>query len=90
MKIRETRKVYFAQAGQDGPIKIGCTSVVRARIADLQWATGQKLRLLGTLTGGYLVEHRIQRLFKHLLIGREWFWPQSDLLAFIKSETSLP
>lgn len=87
MKIRETRKIYFAQAGVFGPIKIGCSACVSARMRDIGWSIGLPVRLLGTVSGGYLKEHSIQRRFKKFLIGREWYWPREELMTFISKQT---
>lgn len=76
-------QVYFAQAGEGGPIKIGTSEQVERRIRSLQSSIPQPLRLLGTVLGGHARERELHRQFEALRIQGEWFRPEAPLLDFI-------
>jgi hypothetical protein len=83
--------IYFAQAGDHGPIKIGYTSSApEERLATLQTGCPSPLRLLGTRhgTGGH--ERYLHARFASHRLGGEWFSPADELLSFICSEDELP
>lgn len=76
--------VYFIQATDGGPIKIGATSHLKERLAALsRRAAGQRLRILATLKGHIPEEKKVHRRFAHLRGWGEWFEPGEDLLQFI-------
>ncbi len=75
--------VYFIQDGDKGPIKIGFSTNLEARMAQLQTSTHRKLKLLGKVEGTQRLEHDIHRhLAAHRLEG-EWFTPSSEVLETI-------
>jgi hypothetical protein len=77
--------VYFVQHGERGAIKIGSAGNVGSRIAELQTGAPEKLRVLLTIRGGYVVEKMIQQhLGKHRTRG-EWFNPAQEVLELINS-----
>jgi Meiotically up-regulated gene 113 len=76
--------LYFLQEGDRGPIKIGVTSSISARIALLQTANPHRLRLLGVCEGSIEKEAALHQQFKHLRIRGEWFKPGKDLVTFIR------
>jgi hypothetical protein len=76
--------IYFLQPTDGGPIKIGFSDNVDARVRQLEWHYGRPLALLGTMEGGREEETEIHSRFAHLRLGRtEQFRPASELLAFI-------
>lgn len=75
--------VYFIQAGDGGPIKIGCSCNVAMRLSVLQIGNAEPLRTLCTMPGAFAEEHRLHARFKADNIGGEWFRPSADLMAFI-------
>jgi hypothetical protein len=75
--------VYFVQA-DDGPIKIGYSRNVRARLAALQVNTHLSLRLLGSMPGGEILEAQLHARFSEDRIRGEWFAASTDLLGFIR------
>lgn len=80
---RVARWVYFVQAGANGPIKIGCTSNVSARLAQLQTAQPEKLQLLAAVPGGEALESALHAAFaEHRMMG-EWFRPCAALHRLI-------
>ena len=76
--------VYFLQDGPTGPVKIGFTRHLQARIEELQCGHKDRLRLLGSRPGGRREEREIhRRLAAHRLRG-EWFAPAPAVLAAAK------
>jgi hypothetical protein len=76
--------IYFAQPVAGGPIKIGCSGNVEARLGQLEAHYGCRLSLLATMPGDRRTEAEIHARFAHLRFGRtEQFRPEADLMAFI-------
>jgi hypothetical protein len=75
--------IYFIQAGNDGPIKIGWSEDVRSRLKQLKTANALPLKLLGSIEGTQEVEQFCHKLFSHLLVDGEWFNPDTSLLEMI-------
>ncbi|MEU9264572.1 hypothetical protein AB0E04_03835 [Streptomyces sp. NPDC048251] len=68
--------VYFAR--RERLIKIGTTVQLRQRMHSLATC------LLATEPGELVRENQLKRQFSHLLaVGREWFHPGPDLIAYI-------
>jgi hypothetical protein len=80
--------VYFVQSGTDGPIKIGFTTrAIEQRLANLQTAHAEKLRLLAQITGDRELERELHRRFVLHRMNGEWFEPHPDVIAFIADVT---
>lgn len=78
------KTIYFVQPIEGGPIKIGCTSNINRRLAQLKSHYGRPVRLLGYLHGTERTEREMHRRFAHLRIGRtEQFQASKELLDFI-------
>lgn len=80
--------IYFVQAGETGPIKIGTCRPehLDGRIRNLQ--TGCWLTLtvrLAVEPGGRELESRLHSLFSDDWIDREWFYPSEAVLGLIRS-----
>lgn len=76
--------IYFAQATEGGPIKIGFSARPSARIKALEGHYGKPLAILATMEGGRPEEAELHARFAALRIGRtEQFCPGPDLMAFI-------
>lgn len=73
--------VYFLQ-DEDGFVKIGHAQDVKARVAVLQTASRQTLRLLGAMPGGRREEAALHRRFAPTRARGEWFAPTPTLLVF--------
>lgn len=79
--------VYFIQAGQNGPIKIGSSKCPSTRLATLQTAHHVELRLLGEIhyqdgrDAHY--EKRIHEWLSTSRLRGEWFRPDMLVLRFI-------
>jgi hypothetical protein len=76
--------VYFIQVEENGPIKIGYTSLeVSIRLATLQSANHQELRLLGFIMGDRVLESELQGQCADARIRGEWFWPTVAVRALV-------
>jgi hypothetical protein len=73
--------VYFVRAGDNGPIKIGFSRNVNARIASLQTAHPERLKLLAVRRGHRDSERDFHARFAHLRLEGEWFLPEPELLS---------
>jgi Meiotically Up-regulated Gene 113 (MUG113) protein len=65
--------VYFIQAGDDGPVKIGWAKQPAKRIAQLQTGHHVALNLLRLVDGDLRDEARFHKAFREQRIVREWF-----------------
>jgi hypothetical protein len=66
--------VYMIRCGEHGPVKIGYAADPAGRMADLQVAHWERLRLLRTFDGAAAEEATLHARFADLRIGRgEWF-----------------
>jgi hypothetical protein len=75
--------IYFVQAEDGGPIKIGTTGNLAKRFAELSQVLGRPVRVLGCLEGSFPEEHAIHVRFAHLRGPGECFDPAPELLAYI-------
>ena len=76
-------RVYFIQAGDDGPIKIGWAIDPWDRMATLQTGNPQTLHLRRWVTGTRSMERYLHRQFRADRIRGEWFAPSKELVRFI-------
>lgn len=77
-------RVYFAQAGEHGPIKIGWTrGDPNDRIASLQTGNPYRITLLIAVPGSGDDERDIHIRFDRIRMVGEWFQPTAELVAFI-------
>lgn len=73
--------VYFVQCGIDGPIKIGTTTNLSARLSSLRTSQPHGLAVLAIADGGRELEKAYHKQFAaHRTVG-EWFNPHSDILC---------
>jgi hypothetical protein len=76
--------VYFMQAVEGGPIKIGYSADVDRRRGQLEAHYGATLMVLATMDGGPAEETAIHRRFSRLRLGKtEQFRPARELMEFI-------
>jgi hypothetical protein len=75
--------IYFIQAGDDGPIKIGFSGDPGARQKDLQKAHYEDLRIIGVINGTRELESELHIRFRMFLIRGEWFEPVPEITAFV-------
>lgn len=77
--------VYFAQAGESGPVKIGwCKDSPKKRVADLQTGCPVKLNILYVVTRcARNFEGNLHELFSKHRIRGEWFTYCKEIQEFI-------
>ena len=82
--------VYFVcEDKPDGRIKIGIAKNVRQRLATLQTASSDPLRLMGTIPGGgRKLERQLHRQWAYLQTHGEWFETHPDLLTYINDHAA--
>lgn len=84
VKPQATGAVYFIQAGENGPIKIGYSNEPWGRLATLQTAHYEKLRLLGVTTGDVDSERALHKRFAPFRLEGEWFSFAQDIVDAIE------
>lgn len=78
--------VYFVQAGDDGPIKIGTVKRdINGRIASLQTGSSERLHLRRAVLGDVYEEKRLHERFAASRLHGEWFMLSDELSEFIDS-----
>ena len=80
--------VYFVQAGQGGPIKIGITKTVYDRLINAQTFCPVPLLFLGAFEGTGVQEQELQFELGAIRFRGEWYWPHETLLARIAKLTA--
>lgn len=75
--------VYFIQAGDGGPIKIGVTNDAAKRLRGLQTGCPVPVRLLATQPGDVQREAELHSVFDAHRQHGEWFFPASELLDYV-------
>jgi hypothetical protein len=76
--------IYFVQATDGGPVKIGTTVNLSSRLASLQSEVGKPLCVLAVADGGVDEEGAIHRRFDHLRNKpSEWFIADDELTGFV-------
>lgn len=78
-----TQYVYFIQAVNGGPIKIGIAYSPEERLAQIQNMSPVQLRILGVRRGGAQHEAELHKLFAASRLHGEWFEPSAELTRFI-------
>lgn len=76
--------VYFIQAGDNGPIKIGFGKNPEARRTGHQTSNHAQLRIVGLLPGDQGVESDLHDFYAREHIRGEWFEPSFRMLAFLE------
>lgn len=83
-----TMYVYFAQAGEGGPVKIGIAKDVKQRITNLQTGNPKRIKLLCSPmvdeSQANLTESYLHRIFHGFRLEGEWFKPSPWMLSFIE------
>lgn len=75
--------VYFMQASDGGPVKIGSSKNIEQRRKQLESDYKRSLVILRIVEGGRKEEQAIHEQFSHLSLGNELFQPGPDLMEFI-------
>lgn len=82
--------VYFIQAGDGGPVKIGISSDPWARMRKMQSDHDKKLVLIRLFEGGLVEEGVLHHRFSEHRLGGEWFAPAKEIIAGDIGLTPLP
>ena len=83
--------VYFIQADENGPIKIGFTTdEPRKRLAQLQIGNPHELKLLGAIKGSTAIERQFHADLAEWRLQGEWFSPHETVLAAVKGALEAP
>lgn len=78
--------VYFIQAGDGGPIKIGFAQDPQARLRELSTGSPARLSLLRAVSAsGIHQEQMLHRQFGDLRLKGEWFRAEERLVQFIEA-----
>lgn len=80
--------IYFIQAANGGPIKIGYARKVLPRLKGLQTGHSDQLCVLATMPGDKRNERALHERFVCLRTRGEWFNPGPDLLRLIKEQAT--
>ena len=73
--------VYMIRAGEHGPVKIGWSANLTTRLASLQAANAEELRIIRKLDMGHGVEQWFHRHFADCCIRGEWFRFAPEMLT---------
>lgn len=79
-KQRAASFVYFVQAGEAGPIKIGVTHDPASRLRTLQVGNHEPLRMIGLFFGTADAEEALRRRFEAHRVRGEWFSPDEEIV----------
>lgn len=72
--------IYFFQAGDGGPIKIGHTCDVPLRLKTAQCFHHEEVRMLASGIGCRKIEKALHRRFDSQRIRGEWFHPSPEIV----------
>ncbi len=86
----DPRRVYFIQAGENGPIKIGVSLDPPARLRSMQIGCPCELRLLGSIVGAWVAETVLHEAFNLERLRGEWFRPSPMFLEFVAVMLAVP
>ena len=75
--------IYFAECGNQ--IKIGISSNLNARMADLRNEAGRPVSLIGTIAGDLRIERALLKKLRPYRIKGEWFKDCRDVRAAIQN-----
>jgi hypothetical protein len=79
--------VYFVQANEGGPIKIGVAIDVRRRLSGLQNGSPMRLHVLGVVPGDRRLEVELHGRFAADRLHGEWFRETEALFAYINENS---
>lgn len=79
--------IYFIQAGEGGPIKIGYSANPAARLVKVQADNPAECVLLGQVLGEKADEARLHNMLARHRLRGEWFAPSPAVLSMVPKET---
>ena len=77
-------RVYFIRSERGGPIKIGRSVQVGARLRTFQTAHADRLVVLATAPGDRHTEHALHQRFSRWHVDGEWYEDAPDVLACVE------
>ena len=77
--------IYFVQAGEKGPVKVGLSKNPMSRVKQLQTSNPHTLKLLGIIPGDRETEEMIHDKFEDHRLEGEWFEPTNELIDIVRS-----
>jgi len=81
--------IYFIQAGNGGPIKIGTAYDVQQRRDTLQTGNPNELRILCAFPGSEAGERKFHKHFEEERLSGEWFKPTGRVMQVVRSQIAL-
>lgn len=88
-KPHQTGTIYFMRRVDGvGPIKIGCSSCPKGRLAVYDEWSPEKLMLIATAPGTFADEARLHRQFASARLHHEWFEATPELLSVVAKVAS--
>lgn len=88
--MSQPRVIYFIEAGDVGPIKIGIATDVSTRLKSLQATNPTPLRVLAAVAGTMKDERDLHRRFASERLNGEWFRGDGEVRAFTLSLAAMP
>jgi hypothetical protein len=82
--MRDEKLVYFIQARDGGPVKIGIALDPLERMRYLQSANSFELNCLWLTPGDGRTERKLHHKFRDSHIRGEWFYPSDELLKYCR------
>lgn len=84
MTPREPVVYFIKPVGLPGPIKIGFSTLGKARLMNISTWSPFPLEIVASAAGTVEIERAVHNCFAHCHSHREWFHAAPDLLAFIE------
>ena len=81
--------MYFVQAGENGPVKVGVSCDPYGRLHNLQTSHYEPLTLFGHLPGDEEVERRLHSFFAEDHIRGEWYRPSKSVMVLARASTDV-
>ena len=76
--------VYFIQAGANGPIKIGASTVPQIHLDRLQQGNHEELKIVAEIPGERSLGNKVRADLKAFERERQWFNPTDEVLEYIE------
>ena len=76
--------VYFIQAGANGPIKIGASTVPQIHLDRLQQGNHEELKIVAEIPGERSLGMKVREDLKAFERERQWFNPTDEVLGYIE------
>ena len=76
--------VYFIQAGTNGPIKIGASTVPQIHLDRLQQGNHEELKIVAEIPGERSLGNKVRSDLKAFERERQWFNPTDEVLDYIE------